>query len=90
MTDTYYMMTLNYLELGDKYLITLQDMSTKKILCRKQEMPREYAIQGIAVDDLEDPDDVMRSLRARLEAQLRLEAHEIRQIAEDKIDKSFF
>jgi len=76
-TQSYYCITLNYVEMGDKYLLTLRDTTKRTFLCKKQEIPRDFAVFGVSVEDLEDPSDVMRTLKARLESLLRGEAHEI-------------
>ena len=34
-------------------------------------MPRDYAIYGVSVDDLDDQSDVLRVLKGRLEEQVR-------------------
>lgn len=89
-TLSYYMITLNYLMLGDKYLLTLKDTTKKTFLCKKQEIPRDFALYGVAVDDLEDESAVMRTLKARLTDILREEAHEIEQVSPKKISREIF
>ena len=34
-------------------------------------MPRDYAVYGVAVDELDDPSDVLMALKKRLEEQVR-------------------
>ena len=73
-TGIYFQITLNYLEVGDKYLFTLKDLTTKTLITSKQEIPREFAIYGVPVDELDDPIDVLRNLKKRLEILIKKEA----------------
>lgn len=57
-TSSYYLVILNYVEQGDKYLLTLKDTTKKQFLCKRQEMPRDFTIYGVPVEDLDDPTDV--------------------------------
>jgi len=84
------MISLNYIEMGDKYLLTLKDMTKKTFLCKKQEIPKDFAIYGVPVEDLDDPADIMRTLKARLEYLLIEEAHQISQVSPTKISREFF
>lgn len=89
-TGSYYLIILNYVEQGDKYLMTLKDTTKKQFLCKRQEMPRDFAIYEVPVEDLDDPTDVFQTLKQRLEHQIREEAHLIVQSDPDKIDRAFF
>ena len=84
------MITINYIEMGDKYLLTLKDTTKKTFLCKKQEIPKDFAIYGVPVEDLDDPADIMRTLKARLEYLLIEEAHQISQVSPTKISREFF
>ena len=64
-------MLLHYVEQGDKYLLTLKILGEKKFICKRQDVPRDYAIYGVSVDDLDDQSDVLRVLKGRLEEQVR-------------------
>ena len=76
---------------GDKYLITIKDITLKSLLCKGQEIPREFYLHGLQVDEYEqDPQDTLTSLKKRIEVKIREEAHEMRQVQQDKIDRSFF
>lgn len=76
-TLSYYMIMLNYVMIGDKYLLTLKDTTKKTFLCKKQEIPRDFVVYGVEVDDLEDESAVMRTLKSRLSDIIREEADEI-------------
>ena len=89
-TLSYYMITLNYVLIGDKYLLTLKDTTKKKFLCKKQEVPREFALYGVDVEDLEDNSAVMRTLKDRLLDIVREEAHEIEQVSPIRISREIF
>ena len=76
---------------GDKYLITIKDITLKSLLCKGQEIPREFYLHGLQVDEYEqDPQDTLTSLKKRIEVKIREEAHEMCQVQQDKIDRSFF
>ena len=64
---TFYMLILHYVEVGDKYLFTLKDMTTKAFLCKRQTVPREFVIYKVPLDDLDDPGDVLRVVKERLQ-----------------------
>jgi hypothetical protein len=65
-TKDYFLILLNYVMQGDKYLVTLKNITSKKFLCKRQEMPREFALYGVPVEDLDDPTDVFQTLKKRL------------------------
>lgn len=81
---------LYYLEFGDKYQLTLKDVSTRQFLCKKQDVPRDFAIYQVPVDELDDPGDVLRILKDRIAFQIRTDASSIKQVSADQINKSFF
>ena len=83
------MLTINYKTFGDKYLLTVKDVTAHKIICMKQELPREYALFGVPVEDLDDPFDVFRTLKKRLETKFREDGHKLPESGL-KIDRSFF
>ena len=41
-TGSYYLVKLEYKMVGDKYLITIKDLTKKSMLCKSQEIPREF------------------------------------------------
>lgn len=84
------MLMLHYVEIGDRYLLSLKDMVSKTFICKRQTVPREFAIYRVPVDELDDPADVLRNLKERLVEKICNEAHLIRQVGADEIDKSFF
>ena len=88
--SSYYMVIIIYVEQGDKYLLTLKDVSKRAFLCKRQELPRDYVLSGVPVEDLDDPTDVLRILKERLAGQVREEAHLIKPVTPTSIDKSFF
>ena len=74
---------LYYLEFGDKYQLTLKDVSTRQFLCKKQDVPRDFAIYQVPVDELDDPGDVLRILKDRIAFQIRTDASSIKQVSAD-------
>ena len=66
-TGNYYMLTLHYVEIGDKYLLTLKDMTARNFICKRQNVPHQFAIYSVPVDELDDPSDVLRILKERLQ-----------------------
>ena len=90
-TGSYYLIKLEYKMVGDKYLITIKDLTLKSLLCTSQEIPREFYLHGLQVDEYEqDPQDTLDSLKKRIETKIREEAHEMQQVQPGKIDRSFF
>lgn len=72
------MIKLEYVEAGDKYLLSLKDLKKKAFLCIKQEMPHDFVLFGVPVEDLEDPADVFRFLKTRLANLIRSDASKIK------------
>ena len=43
-TSSYYMITLHYVVMGDKYLLTIKDITKHRQICCKQDIPVEFAL----------------------------------------------
>ena len=74
----YMMVLLDYVEAGDKYLLSIKDLKKKAFVCIKQEMPHDFVLFGVPVEDLEDPADVCRFLKTRISDLIRTGASRIK------------
>ena len=81
---------LDYVVMGDKYLMTLKCTKPNQFICKKQEVPRDFAIYQVPVDELDDPGDVLRVLKDRLVNQIKNDFNKPWQISTALIDRSFF
>ena len=43
-SGSYYLITLHYTVLGDKYHFSLKDLAKRSQICTKQEIPTEFAL----------------------------------------------
>lgn len=58
-TGSYYHVAIHYKVLGDKYYLSIKDITKRKQICTRQEIPNEFALYQVPVENLEDPDDIM-------------------------------
>ena len=89
-TQVFYSITLHYYRIGDMFLLTIKNSNEKRFICIKQVIPRNFALIGVPIANYDDPSDIMRILKVRIQDKIRQEAHLIKELGNDKIDHSFF
>ena len=77
--------------LGDKYHLSIKDVTKNVQICVRQEIPNSFALYQVPVEDLEDPADVMENLRKRLRSKVRSEGQSMIEATNSKsLNQTFF
>jgi len=75
---TYYRIFLNYAEKEDKFQCTMKDLAKRAFLCQRQDLPSDFVRSGVDPEDLNDPKDLLQSLKERVVSIVKNEAHLIK------------